>query len=178
MDLIEPGRGLTKVLPEGLKAAGVAGVVFNHVEHPQTLSEVRQGIERAQALDLLSFVCADTIQEAVALASFGPDIINPEPAERIGGTDGVPIDFAIESTASIRAVSTRVLVEQAAGVTTPDDVFELVLAGADGVGAASGIAAAADPLGAGRAMIAAMAEARALRARNAHSRTQEAINYR
>ncbi|MEA4945671.1 MAG: triose-phosphate isomerase [Propionicimonas sp.] len=160
MDLIPPGRGLSKVLPEGIKDAGAAGVVLNHIEDPLAIGELRLAIARARDLGLLSFVCADSVAEAVAIAGFGPDIINPEPSDRIGTTGGVPLDFARESTVAIRAVSRQILVEQAAGITSADDVRTLVLAGADGVGVASGIVAAPDPAAVARTMIAALAAAR------------------
>lgn len=160
MDPIEPGRGLTKTLPEAVQAAGAAGVVLNHAEHPLPVGELRSLIERARSLGLLSFVCAGDIAEAKAIASFSPTIINPELSDRIGGSAGVPADFAAASQQAIRAVDPRILVEQASGVRTPDDVVALLLAGADGVGVASGIATAADPGAVARAMIAATATAR------------------
>ena len=86
MDTLRPGRGMADVLPEALAAAGAQGVVLNHCERPMTLSHIRQSVERARELDMLSFVCADSIAEAEAVAHFHPDIINPEPTELIGGT--------------------------------------------------------------------------------------------
>lgn len=164
MDLIAPGRGLTKTLPEGVAAAGAAGVVLNHVEHPLSMTELRQSITRARELGLLSFVCVGSVEESRAAASFGPDIINPELADRIGSTSGVPADFARNSQEAIRTVSASILVEQASGIRTPSDVRDLVLAGADGVGVASGIADAERPAETARAMIHALAEARDKRA--------------
>ena len=84
MDVIRPGRGMADVLPEALKAAGARGVVLNHCERPMTLSHIKKGIDRANELDMLSFVCADTIAEACAIAELHPNIINPEPSELIG----------------------------------------------------------------------------------------------
>ena len=84
MDFIKPGRGIADVLPEALKAAGAQGVVLNHSERPMTLNALRKTIDRANKLDLLTFVCADTIAEAQALALLHPDILNPEPTELIG----------------------------------------------------------------------------------------------
>jgi len=93
MDTLRPGRGLADVLPEAVKAAGARGVVINHCERPVTLSAMRKTIERANELDLLSFVCADTIAEAKAIAAFHPDIINPEPSELIGSGNTSGMEF-------------------------------------------------------------------------------------
>lgn len=72
------------------------------------------------------------------------------------------------SVAAVKAVDPGILVEQAAGITRADQVYRYILAGADGVGAASGVAAAADPAAKAREMIAAVARARDDRA--AHER--------
>ena len=61
--------------PEALKAAGAQGVVINHCEKPMTLTAIRQTIERARELDLISFVCADTLAEAQAVAHFSPCLL-------------------------------------------------------------------------------------------------------
>ena len=145
MDLIHPGPGLSKVLPEAVKAAGAKGVVINHSEHPMTLADIAATIKRARDLDMFSFACADTITEAKAIALFEPDIINPEPSELIGGTDISGMDFVLESMEAIRSISPKTLVEQAAGISQPDQVRMMISAGADGVGVASGICKAIDP---------------------------------
>ncbi|GAA2181129.1 hypothetical protein GCM10009785_14770 [Brooklawnia cerclae] len=160
MDLIDPGRGLSKILPESVRAVGAAGVVMNHIEDPMSIGMLRRSIERARELGLLSFVCADSIEEAEALARFRPDVINPEPSDRIGTSGGVPLGFAADSTRAVHAVSPQTLVEQAAGITSPEDVHALIASGADGVGVASGIVAAPDPVRAARDMIGALAHAR------------------
>ena len=44
-------------------------------------------------MDFIVFACADTTEEAMALAHLHPDIINPEPSELIGGGDGKVSDM-------------------------------------------------------------------------------------
>ena len=61
MDTLRPGRGIADVLPEAIKAAGAQGVVLNHCERPMTLRAIKQTIDRANELDMLSFACADSI---------------------------------------------------------------------------------------------------------------------
>ena len=72
MDTLQPGRGMADVLPEAIAAAGARGVVLNHCERPITLTAIAKTIERANALDLLTFACADTVAEARAIAMFHP----------------------------------------------------------------------------------------------------------
>jgi len=145
MDAIYPGRGMADVLPESLKAAGAKGVVINHSERPMSLSAIRKTIERADELDLLTFVCADTISEAQALAHFHPDILNPEPTELIGSGQVSDIAYVKEVVRAVKAIDPSIYVEQAAGITTAQQVYDFIMAGSEAAGAASGILRSADP---------------------------------
>ena len=132
MDTLRPGRGMADILPEGLKAAGAKGVVINHCEKPMSLPQMKATIDRARELDFIVFACADTLDEARAIAQLHPDIINPEPSGIIGGGNGVsPMDYVKDSIAAIKAIDPDILVEQAAGITmqgTLDETAERVLA--------------------------------------------------
>ena len=148
MDTLRPGRGMADILPEALRAAGAEGVVVNHCEKPMSLPEIKKTIDRARELDMLVFACADTIAEAKAIAELHPDIINPEPSELIGGTAGGVSDmgYVMESIKVIKAIYPDILVEQAAGITNGEQVYNFIMAGSEAAGAASGIMNAADPI--------------------------------
>ena len=148
MDTLRPGRGMADILPEALKAAGAAGVVVNHCEKPMSLPAIKETIQRAHELDMLVFACADNIAEAKAVAQLHPDILNPEPSELIGGAgSGVSsMDFVRESIQAIKSIYPDILVEQAAGITNGQQVYDFIMAGSEAAGAASGIVNAKDPL--------------------------------
>lgn len=147
MDTLRPGRGMADVLPEGLKAAGAKGVVINHCEKPMSLPQMKATIDRARELDFLVFACADTLAEAKAIAQLHPDIINPEPSEIIGGGNGVsPMAYVKDSIRVIKDIYPDIMVEQAAGITNGEQVYDFIMAGSEAAGAASGIMNAADPL--------------------------------
>ena len=147
MDTLRPGRGMADILPEGLRAAGAEGVVINHCEKPMSLPQMKATIDRARELDMLVFACADTLDEAKAIANLHPDIINPEPSAIIGGGNGVsPMDYVKDSIAVIKAIDPGILVEQAAGITNGQQVYDFIMAGSEAAGAASGIMNAEDPL--------------------------------
>lgn len=147
MDTLRPGRGMADVLPEGLKAAGAQGVVINHCEKPMSLPQMKATINRARELDMLVFACADTLDEAKAIAQLHPDIINPEPSEIIGGGNGVsPMAYVKDSIDVIKAIDPSIMVEQAAGITNGQQVYDFIMAGSEAAGAASGIMNAADPI--------------------------------
>ena len=147
MDTLRPGRGMADVLPEGLKAAGAQGVVINHCEKPMSLPQMKATINRARELDMLVFACADTLDEAKAIAQLHPDIINPEPSEIIGGGNGVsPMAYVKDSIDVIKAIDPTIMVEQAAGITNGQQVYDFIMAGSEAAGAASGIMNAKDPI--------------------------------
>ena len=147
MDTLRPGRGMADVLPEGLKAAGAKGVVINHCEKPMSLPQMKATIDRARELDFLVFACADTLDEAKAIAQLHPDIINPEPSEIIGGGNGVsPMAYVKDSIRVIKEIYPDIMVEQAAGLTNGQQVYDFIMAGSDAAGAASGIINAKDPI--------------------------------
>lgn len=162
MDTLRPGRGMADILPEGIKAAGAQGVVVNHCEKPMSLPQIKKTIDRANELDLLIFACADTVAEAKAIAELHPDIINPEPSELIGGTNaGVSsMGYVKEVIKSIKDVYPDILVEQAAGITSGQQVYDFIMAGSEAAGAASGIMNAKDPIAMIDEMIAATKRAK------------------
>lgn len=143
-----------------LGGRGAAGVVVNHCEKPMSLPAIKETIQRAHELDMLVFACADTIAEAKAVAQLHPDILNPEPSELIGGAgSGVSsMDFVRESIQAIKSIYPDILVEQAAGITNGQQVYDFIMAGSEGLpAAASGIVNAKDPLAMIDEMIAATA---------------------
>ena len=135
-------------LPEALKAAGAQGVVINHCEKPMSLPQMKETINRARELDMLVFACADTIDEAKAIAHLHPDIINPEPSDLIGGNTGKVTDlsYVYKVIDEIKAINPDIMIEQAAGITNGQQVYDFIMHGSQAAGAASGIINAADPL--------------------------------
>ncbi len=156
MDALYPGRGLTKILPESLRALGCAGVMLNHAEHPLTLAELNATVRRAGEVGLFTIVCADSIREAKAIATLGPDIIVAEPTELIGTGHTSDRVYVEAANGAIRAVDSNILVLQGAGIRTAQDVYETIRSGADATGSSSGITQAPDRAAAVDAMIGAV----------------------
>ena len=145
MDTLRPGRGMADILPEALKDAGAQGVVINHCERPMMLSAIKKTIDRANELDMLSFVCADSIEEARAVAQFNPDIINPEPSELIGSGQASDMGYVMEAIKAVKEINPKILVEQAAGITTAQQIYDFIMAGSEAAGSASGLLNSPDP---------------------------------
>jgi triosephosphate isomerase len=145
MDPIVPGRGVADVLPESLAAAGAAGVMLNHCEKPLSLDILEKTLHRADEVGLLSLVCTGTIAQAEAVARLGPDIIVVEPSELIGTGKTSDASYVTESIRAIKSINSDILVLQGAGISSGQDVYNLIAAGAEGSGSSSGIVKAANP---------------------------------
>ena len=145
MDTLKPGRGIADVLPEAIKASGAVGVVLNHCERPMSLPQIKKTIKRANELGLITFACADSIDEMKAIAQFQPDIINPEPSELIGTDQASDMRYVIETLSIMKEMFPDILVEQAAGITTGEQIYDFIMAGNDAAGSASGILKSPDP---------------------------------
>jgi triosephosphate isomerase (TIM) len=145
MDPLPVGRGLGSVLPEAVRAAGAVGVMLNHAERSMTLSDLNKAIKRADEVGLVTIVCADTIEEAQAIAHLSPNIIVAEPTELIG--TGQPSDkkYIMETTAAIKKINPEIQVLQGAGISNGQDVYNVIKADADATGTTSGIMKAEDP---------------------------------
>jgi triosephosphate isomerase len=145
MDTLMPGRGMADILPEALKDAGAQGVVINHCERPMTLSMIKKTIDRANELDMFSFVCADSIDEARAIAQLHPDIINPEPSELIGSGQASDMSYVMDAIKAVKEINPEILVEQAAGITTAQQIYDFIMAGSEAAGSASGLLKSPNP---------------------------------
>ena len=139
MDAITPGRGMGHILPEGIKAAGAQAVVLNHAEHPLHTNVLDKTIKRANELDLVTIVCADSPEESKAIAQLGPDMMICEPTSLIGTGSTSGDDYIRATNEAVKSVNENILILQAAGVSTGDDVYRVVMDGAHGSGGTSGI---------------------------------------
>lgn len=139
MDSLVPGRGMGHILPESLKAAGARAVVLNHAEKSLELKELDRTIRRADALELFTIVCADTVEQCKAVAQLNPDMMICEPTGLIGTGMTSGLDYVRETNRAVREISKDILLLQAAGVSKAADVYKLLREGANGTGGTSGI---------------------------------------
>jgi triosephosphate isomerase len=161
MDSIRIGRGIGSVLPESLKEAGAVGVLLNHAEKRLSLSEINRTIKRADEVGLATLVCADTPEEAAAIAHLNPNIILAEPPDLIGSSQsGVSgRNYVATINELVRSINPRLRVLHGAGISGPQDVFDIVSMGAEATGCTSAVVTAEDPAAMLEAMIRAMREA-------------------
>lgn len=159
MDEIPVGRGLACVLPESIKAAGAVGVMLNHCERPLTASVLSRTLKRARELELLSIVCADSMDETRAVAQMHPDLMITEPTELIGTGQAADLSYVKTSVDAIVSIDPNIGILVGGGISCGEDVYNTIMAGADATGSSSGIVKAADPGAMVHEMLAALRQA-------------------
>lgn len=157
MDGHQIGRGMGKILPESILAAGAEATFLNHAEHPLMVEDLVNAIKRAQELGILTIACANSIAEAQTIATLAPDMMVCEPTELIGTGKSSDVDYMKQTNEAVRQVNPNILILQGAGISTVADVEKALKSGADATGGTSGIVAAENPLKIAEEMIAAVA---------------------
>lgn len=146
MDSLRPGRGVGSVLPEALREAGAEGVLLNHSERRLDKSELAATMRRAAEVGLATMVCADDAAQAVEIARLDPAVIIVEsPAEIATGKRRDDFSSIAAVNAAVWDVAPRVRLLYGAGISGPQDVYDVIAAGAQGSGSSSAVALAADP---------------------------------
>jgi triosephosphate isomerase (TIM) len=161
MDALPVGRGNGSILPEAVKATGAVGVLLNHVEKRLSLDVLEHTIRRADEVGLASMVCADTLDDAVTIARMTPNIVIVESPDLIGGGKRAKNDPEAVAyiNATIWSINPEIRVLHGAGITSGQDVFNIISAGSQAAGSTSGIIKAPDPFGMLEEMIRAVREA-------------------
>ncbi len=145
MDSVIVGKGLGRVLPEALKNAGALGTLLNHAEKRITLSEIRRCIKRADEVGLATLVCADSPEEAAAIAQLKPNMILAEPPDLIGTDNPVGREFIENTKSLVKSIDPEIIIFNSAGIKTPKDVKNVIMLGAETTGSTSGILKSKDP---------------------------------
>jgi triosephosphate isomerase len=147
MDFLQIGRGVGSVLPEAVKAAGAAGVLLNHAEKPLLMEAIEATVRRADEVGLASMVSAGTPEEVVKIAKMQPNIVLAESPALIGVGKREENDSALisETNKLVWKINPGIRVLHGAGISNGQDVYNIILAGAQGTGSTSGILRAPDP---------------------------------
>ena len=111
-------------------------------------------------MGILTCVCADSVEEAKAIAILKPDIITCEQNSLIGTGVVADADYMTQTQEAIRALSPATKVLQAAGIHSGENVYDAIKCGADATGGTSGIVAAKDPFAVLEEMFSALDKAR------------------
>lgn len=146
MDPIEKGGTMGGVVAQALADAGADGVIINHASaKPMTPSQVIKAIQLAKDAGLYTFVCADSVEEALFIASLHPTGIICEQAKLIGTGVVASEEYLHSTTKAIKEVDPNIVVMQGAGIKNADDIYRNIKNGSESGGGASGIFCSADP---------------------------------
>ncbi|MFB6137843.1 MAG: triose-phosphate isomerase [Halobacteriaceae archaeon] len=148
VDPVGHGSHTGSALAERAAANGARGTLLNHSERRLTLADVDDGLAAADRAGLRTVVCANTPEQAAAVAALGPDAVAIEPPSLIG--TGTPVsqadpDVVTDAVRAVADVDAGVDLYCGAGISTGADVAAAADLGADGVLLASGVAKAEDP---------------------------------
>jgi len=148
IDPVFYGKYTGHTLPEAVAEAGAYGTLLNHSEHQIPLEQIEASIKRAKEVDLVTVVCADTVDTAKKVALLGPDAIAIEPPELIGS--GISVSSAqpeivTGSVTAVKNINPDVKVLCGAGITNGEDASSALDLGAKGILVASGVIKAPDP---------------------------------
>ena len=161
VDSLKKGRGIGSMLPEAAKEAGAVGTLLNHVEKRLTKAEIGRTIQRADEVGLATMICADTPQDAVDIAKMNPNIVLVEAPNLIeAGKRGANDQLEIKRVNQmIWNINPNILVLHGGGISSGEDVYNIIRRGAQGTGSTSGIILADNPLTRMEEMIRAVREA-------------------
>ena len=139
------GKFTGSVSPLAVKEAGAIGTLLNHSERRLTIEEVGKRIMAAKAHGLMSLCFADSIEESLKIATFGPEMIAYEPPELVG--TGISVSTAKPSHIAdfVSKVSPDIRRLVGAGISNAGDVQKSLELGADGWGVSSAFTKSKDP---------------------------------
>jgi len=139
------GKFTGSISPLAVREAGAVGTLLNHSERRLTIEEVGRRISAAKAHGLMSLCFADSIDESLKIASFGPEMIAYEPPELVGTGISVSTAKPSQITDFVSRVSPSVRRLVGAGISNAGDVKKALELGADGWGVSSAFTKAKDP---------------------------------
>lgn len=147
VDLGEQGKSTGATIPESVKAAGCSGSLLNHSESRVPLDVVGLTITRMKGLGLTTCACAETTEEALKVASLGPEFLAIEPPELIGTGTAVSKARPELLSATSEALSQsgyKGTLLCGAGIVSGEDVSAAIKLGTRGILVASSVVKARD----------------------------------
>lgn len=127
------------------KSMGVDGAMLNHSEQRVSDNQIECALEDLRAMNMLSLVCAENVQEGIKFIEMGAEFVAIEPPELIGGEISVSTAKPELISEAVAAIGPgRVIV--GAGIKNGADVKKAIELGAAGVLVASGVVCAEKPM--------------------------------
>tara|TARA_B100000287_G_scaffold97713_1_gene89778 strand:- start:1132 stop:1803 length:672 start_codon:yes stop_codon:yes gene_type:complete len=147
LDAIDVGSHTGLLQPKNAYYHGAKGTLINHAENQIPLEQIEKTLNLIPD-GMVTCVCAADVEQARAIAAFGPDMIAVEPPELIGGDISVTTadpEIIKNTVLAVKSVNPKVDVLTGAGVKNGDDVKMAIKLGTIGVLLASGVTKSEDP---------------------------------
>ena len=147
-DLVEAGAFTGHITPLAVKDAGAIGSLISHSEKRLSLENIGRAVRIARKYELLSIVCAHSLEEVKNIAKFDPDFIAFEDPELIGSgraISKVKPESVREFVEVLSDLNSRVIPLCGAGITSGEDVKRALELGTKGIIVASGVVKAKNP---------------------------------
>jgi triosephosphate isomerase len=139
------GKFTGSISPLAVREAGAVGTLLNHSERRLPIEEVGRRISAAKAHGLMSLCFADSIEESLKIAAFGPEMIADEPPDLVGTGISVSTAKPSQITDFVNRVTPSVRRLVGAGISNAVDVKKALELGADCWGVSSAFTKAKDP---------------------------------
>ncbi len=143
MDPIDPGKNFGWLSPYSLKNAGATGVVINHSEHKNPDDQVKKILNKAKEYGLRNVVIGFNTEMVIKYNSWDPDYVSYEREDMIGGGISM-ITQEIENIKKLVKILKKPLII-GAGISTVDDIRQVLSLGAKGVILSSAFVLAKNP---------------------------------
>ena len=147
LDAIDVGSHTGLLQPKNAHYHGAKGTLLNHAENQIPLEQIEKTLNLIPD-GMVTCVCAADVEQARAIAAFGPDMIAVEPPELIGGDISVTTadpEIIKNTVLAVKSVNPKVDVLTGAGVKNGADVKMAIKLGTIGVLLASGVTKSEDP---------------------------------
>ena len=147
LDAIDTGSHTGSLQPNNAFFHGAKGTLLNHAENQVSLETIEKTLDLIPD-GMVTCVCAADVEQARAIAAFGPNMIAVEPPELIGGDISVTTadpDIIKNTVEAVKSVNPNVDVLTGAGVKNGEDVKMAIKLGTIGVLLASGVTKSEDP---------------------------------
>lgn len=131
------------ILPESVSFAGGVGSLINHSENQVGVENVHKHINACKRAFIDSFVCVDSLEDALYVQSCNPSAICYEPHDLIGGD----VSVAHGKQDLVRQIGEKISLPLiiGAGIKSREDVIKSLSLGAEGVLVASAVCSSPNP---------------------------------
>lgn len=131
------------ICPFAVREAGACGTLINHTERRLSHAVLEQTVDLAKTAGLQTIVCAASAAEGQAMLALAPDYIGIEPEVAPSAKSSILESAADVVEQAVAAIPRKVLF--GGGISTSQEVQQLIIKGASGIMVSSKVVKSSDP---------------------------------